>query len=77
MHTGQVFEDDSTQMVRMPVGARFAHDVKKVLVRKVGHERILTPVNHIWDNFFMAQEGVSDDFLPERANQHQCDREEF
>lgn len=53
------------------------HDVKKVLVRKVGHERILTPVNHIWDNFFMAQEGVSDDFLPERANQQQCDREEF
>lgn len=77
MQTGTVFENNRTQAVRLPVDVRFADDVKKVLVRVSGKERILTPLNHVWDSFFHAEHGVTDDFLPERASQHQSEREAF
>ncbi len=77
MSTGTVFENNRTQAVRLPVDVRFEEGVKKVRVRKLGKERILTPVNHTWDSFFHAEEGVSEDFLPERASQQQSEREEF
>lgn len=77
MHTGTVFENNRTQAVRLPVDVRFADDVKKVWIRKLGKERILTPVDHTWDSFFLAGQGVSEDFLSERANQEQQEREAF
>lgn len=77
MHTGTVFENNRTQAVRLPVDVRFADDVKKVWVRKLGKERILTPVDHTWDSFFLAEQGVSEDFLFERASQEQQEREVF
>lgn len=77
MTTGTVFENNRTQAVRLPVEVRFEEGVKKVLIRKLGKERILSPINHAWDSFFHATEGVSDDFMPERASQHQSEREDF
>lgn len=77
MHTGTVFENNRTQAVRLPVDVRFADDVKKVWVRKLGKERILTPVDHTWDSFFLAEQGVSEDLLSERASQEQQEREVF
>ena len=75
MQTGTVFENNRTQAVRLPMDVRFANGVKKVLVRVSGKERILTPMNHIWDSFFHAEHSVTDDFLPERASQQQSERE--
>lgn len=77
MSTGSVFENNRTQAVRLPADSRFPDSVKKVTVRVVGMDRVLSPVEHTWDSFFLAQEGVSDDFLPERASQEQADREPF
>ena len=34
-------------------------------------------VSTTWDSFFSASQGVSDDFLSERASQHQSEREPF
>jgi antitoxin VapB len=48
-----------------------------VTVRTVGKERILSPVGNTWDSFFLTEEGVSDDFLTERASQEQDERESF
>lgn len=75
MHIGSVFENNGTQAVRLPVDVRFGDDVKKVLIRKVGKERILTPIESTWDSFFLSGQAVSDDFLPERASQEQSERE--
>lgn len=75
MSTGTVFENNRTQAVRLPVDVRFGDDVKKVRIRVRGKERILTPIDHVWDSFFHAEERVTDDFLPERACQRQPDRE--
>lgn len=77
MTTGTVFENNRTQAVRLPVEVRFEEGVKKVLIRKLGKERILSPINHAWDSCFHATEGVSDDFMPERASHHQSEREDF
>ncbi len=75
--TGSIFENNRTQAVRLPAETRFPPEVRKVTVRVRGLERILTPVDKTWDSFFFAAEGVSKDFLPERASQQQSEREAF
>ena len=75
MQTGTVFNNNRTQAVRLPVDSRFADDVKKVWVRKLGKDRIITPLENTWDSFFLSDSPVSDDFLDERASQTQPDRE--
>lgn len=77
MDTGTVFKNNNTQAVRLPVEARFPDDVKKVVVRVVGKDRILTPVSNSWDSFFLQGAAVTDDFMTERASQEQQEREAF
>jgi antitoxin VapB len=77
METGTVFKNNSTQAVRLPVEARFPDNVKKVSVRIVGQDRILTPVANTWDSFFLQGTAVTDDFMTERATQEQQERESF
>ena len=77
MLNGSVFVSNKTQAVRLPVEARFPDDVKKVVIRIVGNERILTPAENTWDSFFLGDKQVSDDFMNERATQHQSERELF
>lgn len=75
MATGSVFINNRTQAVRLPAETRFPDDVKKVIVRVLGKERILTPVENTWDSFFLSEERVSEDFMSERASQEQPERE--
>jgi len=77
MITGTVFVNNRTQAVRLPAETRFPDNVKKVVVRVVGKERILAPVENLWDSFFLSSERVSDDFMPDRASQEQQEREPF
>jgi antitoxin VapB len=77
MKIGSVFENNRTQAVRLPVDTRFPEDVKKVFVRVVGKERVLSPVQNTWDSFFLSKETVTDDFMTERASQEQTERESF
>ena len=74
---GTVFVNNRTQSVRLPAETRFPENVKKVVVRVIGNERILSPVDNVWDSFFMSSEGVSDDFMNERGSQVQQERESF
>ena len=77
MSTGSVFANNRTQSVRLPADTRFPDDVKQVNVRVIGKDRILSPVDNTWDSFFLASEGVSEDFMNERASQEQQERESF
>ena len=77
MITGSVFVNNRTQAVRLPVDTRFPEQVKKVTVRVVGQDRILSPVGSVWDSFFLSDDHVSDDFMVERASQQQQEREAF
>lgn len=70
-----VFITNRTQAVRLPAKMRFDESVKKVSVRIVGQDRILSPVEHRWDSFFLAEQAVSDDFMQEREIAFQTERE--
>ena len=72
---GTVFVNNRTQAVRLPLDVRLPEGVQKVEIRVKGHERIISPIGQTWDSFFLGGPTVSDDFLPERATQHQPERE--
>jgi antitoxin VapB len=72
-----VFENNKTQAVRLPLAVRYPSAIKKVVVRSLGHERIISPLEHTWDSFFLNKENVSDDFMTSRASQDQSEREPF
>ena len=59
----------------MPAEARLPDEVKKVIVRIRGRERIITPIENTWDNFFLNGPAVSDDFMNERGVQKPVERE--
>ena len=76
MTTSTVFTNNRTQAVRLPAELRFPDGVKRVEVRAVGPERIIAPADAAWDSFFLGGAGLpSDDFMAERADQAQPERE--
>lgn len=77
MATGSVFENNKTQAVRLPADTRFPEGIKRVNVRVIGFERILSPVEKTWDSFFLSDTSVSEEFMTERASQEQRERESF
>ncbi len=77
MATGSVFENNRTQAVRLPAETRFPDHIKKVTVRVVGHDRIISPVENTWDSFFLSPDRPTGDFLSERPSQEQSEREAF
>ena len=52
----------------------FKENVKPNAVKVVKNECILSPVKNAWDSFFLSSPHVSDDFLRERAEQPQYER---
>ena len=75
MAIGSVFVNNRTQAVRLPLDVRLPEGVHKVEIRAKGNERIITPLGHTWDSFFIGASTVSDDFLNARASQDQAERE--
>jgi antitoxin VapB len=75
MSIGTVFVNNRTQAVRLPLDVRLPEGVQKVDIRVKGKERIISPIGQTWDSFFLDGPTVSDDFLSERATQHQPERE--
>ena len=73
--TTTVFINNRTQAVRLPTEARLPVDVKTVVVRVRGRERIISPVDNTWDNFFLNGPKVSEDFMNERGVQKHVERE--
>ena len=70
-----VFTNNRSQAVRLPAEARLPDEVKKVIVRIRGRERIITPIENTWDNFFLNGPAVSEDFMNERGAQKPVERE--
>ena len=77
MTISTVFINNRTQAVRLPSELRLPESVKRVQVRAIGNERIISPVESTWDSFFLSGPQVSADFMPERASQEQSERESF
>jgi antitoxin VapB len=77
MAISTVFTNNRTQAVRLPAELRLPDNVKKVEVRARGKDRIISPLGHRWDDFFLNGPRVSDDFMNERGSQTQSPREEL
>lgn len=77
MATGSVFVNNRTQSVRLPAETRFPDGVKRVTVRVVGHDRIISPVEKAWDSFFDTTRSVSDDFMDDRKQPELQSREKL
>lgn len=75
MSIASVFTNNRSQAVRLPADLRLPDSVKRVQVRALGPERIIAPLDHTWDSFFLNGPQVSDDFPSERATQTQPERE--
>ena len=73
----KLFLSNRSQAVRIPADLRLPDSVKDVEVRACGQERIIAPLGHSWDSFFLDGPPVSDDFLNYRASQEQAEREAF
>ena len=70
-----VFTNNRSQAVRLPADVRLPEGVKKVQVRARGVDRIISPVGHTWDEFFLNGPKASEALMSERATQHQSERE--
>jgi antitoxin VapB len=75
MTIASVFTNNRSQAVRIPADLRLPEGVKRVQVRALGSDRIISPVNQTWDSFFINGPEVSEDFIVERAGQAQSERE--
>lgn len=72
-----IVENNEMQVILLPEEMRFPSDVKRVTVRRLGKDRVLSPAQNTWDSFFLGPQTVTDDFITERADQHQTERESF
>lgn len=77
MSVTTVFTNNRSQAVRLPADVRLPEGVKKVQVRARGVDRIISPLGHTWDEFFLRGPQASEDFMAERAEQQQAERESF
>ena len=75
MIEASVFMTNRSQAVRLPAEVRFSEEIKKLSVRVLGNDRILSPLNQSWDSFFLNDQAVSDDFMNEREIAFQPARE--
>ena len=75
MSITSVFTNNRSQAVRLPAELRLPDGVKRVQVRARGQDRIISPVGHTWDEFFLNGPNASEDFMTERAPQQQAERE--
>ena len=75
MIEASVFMTNRSKAVRLPAEVRFSEEIKKLSVRVLGNDRILSPLNQSWDSFFLNDQAVSDDFMNEREITFQPERE--
>ena len=75
MATTSVFTNNRSQAVRLPADVRLPEGVKRVEIRVRGVERVIAPVGHGWDSFFIDGPMPADDFMDARASQQQAERE--
>ena len=69
-----VFTHNGSQAVHLLADVRLPEGVKKVQVRARGMDRIISPVRHSRDWFFLNEPRVSGDCMTDRAPQEPSER---
>ncbi|AKF44484.1 type II toxin-antitoxin system VapB family antitoxin [Pseudomonas fragariae (ex Marin et al. 2024)] len=74
MEQSTIFKSNRSQAVRLPKAVALPDDVKRVDVIAVGRTRIISPAGEMWNSWFDG-ESVSDDFMAERGQPAEQQRE--
>lgn len=75
MVTAKLFQNGKSQAVRLPKAYRFAGD--KVIVKRVGDAVVLLPFNNPWSVLIDSLDQFTDDFMADRAQPLQQQRNSF
>jgi antitoxin VapB len=75
MARSTVFISNRSQAVRLPKAVAFPDGVHQVEIIRLGNSRLIVPVGRRWDEFFENGPRVSDDFMRERDQPPQQERE--
>ena len=76
MERVKVFKNNKSQAVRLPKPVSLPDTVKEVDIIRLGRSRLITPAGEAWDSWFEG-EGVTDDFMNERDQIGEQEREQF
>ena len=76
MKQSTVFKSNKSQAIRLPKPVALPESVKKVDIIKIGNARLIAPAGESWDSWFDG-EGVTDDFMNERDQPMQQERDQF
>lgn len=73
MRTAKLFLNGRSQAVRLPKEFRFSGD--QVFIKKMGDAILLLPYQRSWRSWFNSLELFSDDFMGDREQPEQQERE--
>ncbi len=73
METAKLFRNGQSQAVRLPKEFRF--EGEKVFIKRVGNAVVLIPYQDSWETLFESLDQFSDDFMEDRAQPAQGERE--
>ncbi len=69
----KLLKNGQSQAARLPKQFRF--EGKAVSIQKIGESVVLSPLPQTWDSFFEAAADFSPDFMADREQGEQPDRE--
>ena len=72
----KLIKSNKTQAVRLPKIVAFEDSITEVEIVAVGSARIISPVGSSWDEWFDGP-GVSDDFMSQREQPEDQEREDL
>ena len=76
METAKIFQNGSSQAVRLPKLFRFPGNMVKIF--KKGNQVILEPIETTWDSLFQSLDEFPEEFMEEGRNQPKMqERESF
>lgn len=74
MERAKIFQSGRSQAVRLPKEFRF--NGSEVFVKRVGNAVVLLPMDDAWDSLAQSLDLFSDDFMAEREQPAEPQREE-
>ncbi len=75
MEQSKLFKSNQSQAVRLPKPVALPATVKKVDIIALGRSRLIAPAGEAWDTWFEAAQSVTADFMSEREQPADQERE--
>ncbi|SHL49749.1 antitoxin VapB [Desulfatibacillum alkenivorans DSM 16219] len=73
MNTAKLFKNGNSQAVRLP--KEFQFEGEEVLIKKVGRNVVLSPKGDPWSSLVQSLDLFTEDFMEDRKQPGQDDRE--